>query len=474
MKTIILNGLDARVVEVTANAIKSSMPRFELRDTNGEMPAALRETRVRVRAAIANLGIKLDGWVVEVVLPSDLPSSGDLAVACAVLAATDVIPSDAEDVILYGELGLTGQLRPVRGVLPALQNAKAAIIPWGNRGEGRLLPGAIFAATSLEDVVAFANSSKEGVLTRVPHDTNLDENPGPADLADLRCSARARRAVEIAAAGGHSLLILGAPGTGKTMIARRITTVMPVMTPEERLRASSVFSAAGLIPDQGAVTSRPFRAPHYTVSAAGMVGGGKPARPGEVSLAHEGVLFLDELTEFRTQVLADLSVALHEGHSQGFPTRALVVGAAMSCACGYGNCRCKPDRVKWYAKRFGEGPLHFDVAVKLDEDPEGFETSKAVRERVTKARAMQEARRPTLSGMSVGGPRNNSDLSSGDVEKLVADELASEIQKLGLPVMATLSALRVARTIADLAGSKLVTLDHFHEAVSFSVAKVLA
>jgi magnesium chelatase family protein len=158
MKTIILNGLDARVVEVTASAIKSTMPRFELRDPTGEMPAALRETRVRVRAAIAHLGIKLDGWVVDVVLSSDFPASGDLAVACAVLAATDIIPGGAlKDVVLFGELNLTGAVRPVRGVLPALQNADKAIIPWMNRGEGRLLPGTIYAAQTLNEIVEYTD-----------------------------------------------------------------------------------------------------------------------------------------------------------------------------------------------------------------------------------------------------------------------------------------------------------------------------
>ena len=486
-------GIQASPVHVEVD-LCFGLPRFQL---VGLPDASVRESRDRVHAAIRNSGFEFPQHRIVINLaPADVRKAGasyDLPIALGVLAASGVVTSrDIRDIVIVGELALDGTIHPARGVLPIAvaarqERAEAMLLPQGNTAEAAVVEGLrLLPVRTLAEAVALLNLAREQWPSSPPAPAPPPAGEHVLDLADLRGQLFARRALEVAAAGGHNLLMLGPPGAGKTMLARRMPSILPPLLFEEALEATAIHSVAGLIPPgAGLLAERPFRAPHHTISDAALVGGGAQPRPGEVSLAHHGVLFLDEMPEFERRVLDAMRQPLEEGRitvsraarSVVFPARFMLVAAMNPCPCGYLGgttrpCRCTPAQVAKYRSRIS-GPLRdrIDLIVEVDAVPisalgnsgPSGEPSAAVRGRVAAARQRQAARNGTLNArLPVRALGRSCGLSAGGRGSL--DAFAERLQ---LSARAYHRVLRVSRTIADLAASECVADEHLAEALQY-------
>jgi magnesium chelatase family protein len=483
------NGLLADAVTVEVH-LAPGLPQLAI---VGLPEAAVREARDRVRAAIVNSGYQFPNRRITVNLaPADLPKEGgrfDLPIALGILAASEQIPTAAlAQVEVLGELSLTGEIRTVRGALPAaLQCAKLArslLLPAGNAAEAALAEGAkILPATHLGALCAALHAGELKPAAVAPQSV---ETAPPPDLADVRGQHQARRVLEIAAAGTHSLLMTGPPGSGKSMLATRLPGLLPPLTGEEAVEVAAVASVGPRGFDPAQFGLRPFRSPHHTASAVALVGGGGNPKPGEITLAHQGVLFLDELPEFDRAVLEVLREPLESGRitisraarQADFPACFQLVAAMNPCPCGYhgdagGRCRCTPDQIARYRGKLS-GPLldridlhvfvpRIEPAALARGDAAPGESSAVVRERVIAARALQQAR----------AGKSNAALGPRELERDAAPDQAGRalleqaMNRLSLSARGFHRVLKVARTIADLAGSERVSAAQIAEALRY-------
>ncbi len=496
--TAALLGIDAYTVRLEVDFARQGMPAFSM---VGLAEGAVREAKERVFAALRNTGLRLPPARITVNLaPADRRKEGsgyDLPLALALLAAAEALPMEAlQGWYAVGELSLAGEVQPVPGVLPlALRaradGAKGVLVPHENAGEAAVVEGlAVHPVARLSDAVAHVTGKRFIPQARTDLETLFNERAAfAADFAEVKGQEHAKRAIEIAAAGGHNLLFMGPPGSGKTMLAQRIPSVLPPLSFDEALEVTKIYSVAGLLESGKAlVVSRPFRSPHHTISDAGLVGGGAYPRPGEVSLAHRGVLFLDELPEFKKQVLEVLRQPLEDGRvtisraalSLTYPADLMLVAAMNPCPCGYlGHgkhpCVCSPTQTQRYRSRLS-GPLldRIDLHVEapaVDYDdlrPGGVGAdSGSMRLRIEAARARQAERyagSPARTNADLGGRLLEQHCRLGDAEQTF---LGEAVRRLGLSARAYTRVLRIARSIADLEGEDAITTGRLAEAINY-------
>ncbi len=491
-----LMGIDAFKITLEADLSRSGLPAFTM---VGLPDGAVRESKERVFTALRNSGFKLPPARITINLaPADVRKEGssyDLPLAMGLLAAADYIsPDDLEGWYMAGELSLTGELRPVKGILPLAirarqENAKGLIVPTENAAEAAVAEGlAVYGLDHLSRAIRFLTGEEDLQPTSVDLvELFKAKNSHLTDFSEVKGQEHAKRAIEIAAAGAHNLLFIGPPGSGKTMLAQRIPTVLPPLTLDEALETTKVYSVAGeLGRDKALMVTRPFRSPHHTISDVGLVGGGTYPRPGEVSLAHRGILFLDELPEFKKGALEVLRQPLEDGTvsisrslvSLRYPADFMLVAAMNPCPCGYftdERCTCSPTAVNNYRSRIS-GPLldRIDLQVEVPAVPykdlkasRGTTDSATMRERIAAARKVQQERYASLP------IHTNAELTGSALEKHCALSetehafLGQAVKSLGLSARAYTRILRIARTIADLSNAPTLSIAHLAEAINY-------
>ncbi len=493
-----LQGVDGRPVWVETDVSFSMEPKFSM---VGLPDTAVRESRDRVTGALRNSGFAMPGGKVTINLsPADVKKEGaafDLPIAVSIIAASrQAALPDLDKVLLLGELSLDGSLSPVRGVLSMVISAHQAgirqvVLPMDNGAEVQSLTGMrIYPARHLSEVIGHL-SGREPLLAQqqLSYADTLKASQPALDLSLVKGQQGARRALEIAAAGGHNLLMIGVPGSGKTMLARCLPGILPRMTFEEACETTRIHSVAGLLkPGQGLMTERPFRTPHHAVSAPALVGGGSDAKPGEISLAHNGVLFLDELPEYAPNVLEALRQPLEDGFATisrvraraHYLSRCMLVAGMNPCPCGYygsrvRQCRCGEAAIRKYLSHIS-GPLldRIDLQVEVDAVPVSeinastpSESSKDVRQRVQAAREIQQKR------FAASGIHSNAQMDGAALKEFCPLDTASQrlltaaAEKMGMSMRAYTRIIKVARTAADLAGEKEISPAHIGEAIQY-------
>ncbi|MEJ1238553.1 YifB family Mg chelatase-like AAA ATPase [Chryseolinea sp. T2] len=493
-----VHGVDARTIMVEVNVGQGT--KFFM---SGLPDSAVKESQHRVESALKSCGYFMPrNKTVVNLAPADLRKEGaayDLPIALCVLKASGQLSCDTiADFLIMGELTLDGTLRPIRGVLPiaiqaSRQRVKALLLPADNAKEAGVVNDVnVIGLTNLRQAVEFLENkiSIEPVITNVSETFKRHQNVYDSDFKDVQGQENIKRAMEIAAAGGHNLIMIGPPGAGKTMLARRLPTILPPLTLQEALETTKIHSVAGRLSSEATLlTARPFRAPHHTISDIALVGGGSHPQPGEISLANNGVLFLDELPEFRRSALEVMRQPMEERrvtlsrarNTIEYPANFMLVASMNPCPCGYFNhpdkeCVCAPGMVQRYINRVS-GPLLDRIDMHVEVVPVAFdeltasripETSDAIRGRVVIARALQ-----TTRFVATGGIYCNAMMPSGMVKRICNIDdgsrrlLKNAIQRLGLSARAYDRILRVALTIADLEGKNAISSAHIAEAITY-------